>query len=108
LSPASPKTATGIGGPPIALVYISTTRRPFCDRTIALCFLIGEVISLALAAAGKTNTAQLGSAVLLVPAPVVGAAVCRLIHQRVKGRGLRVFVPLLAIASGAMVLLRMR
>ena len=43
------ETTTGIGGPPLALVY--QHERPATLRsTIALCFLIGEVVSIALLA----------------------------------------------------------
>lgn len=100
------ETATGIGGPPLALIY--QHHAPAVLRsTIALCFLVGELISLVmLAVAGKTSKAQLVGALMLLPALAVGAAVSRLIHQRVHGRGLRVFVLLFAIASGGVLLLR--
>jgi hypothetical protein len=59
-----------------------------------------------LAVAGKTDRTQLVGAVMLLPALVIGAAVSRLIHERVQGRKLRVFVLLFAIVSGAVLLLR--
>jgi uncharacterized protein len=100
------ETATGIGGPPLALVY-QHHEPPVLRSTIALCFLVGELISLAmLAVAGKTDKTQLVGAVMLLPALVIGAAVSRLIHERVQGRKLRVFVLLFAIVSGAVLLLR--
>lgn len=100
------ETATGIGGPPLALVY--QHHAPAVLRsTIALCFLVGEVISLALlAVSGKTDAGQLSSALMLVPALVVGAGVSRLVHERVQGKGLRIFVLVFAIVSGAVLLLR--
>ncbi|MFS2056115.1 sulfite exporter TauE/SafE family protein, partial [Variovorax sp. CT11-76] len=40
------ETATGIGGPPLALVY-QHQPAPTMRSTIALCFLLGELVSLA-------------------------------------------------------------
>jgi len=59
-----------------------------------------------LAAAGRVSTAQFGVALMLVPTLVVGAVVSRLIHDRVGGRLLRVFVLIFAIVSGAVLLVR--
>ncbi len=100
------ETATGIGGPPLALVY-QHHASPVLRSTIAVCFLVGELISLGmLAAAGRIDTPQVAGALMLVPALVVGAAVSRRVHRRVHGRGLRLFVLLFAIVSGAALLLR--
>jgi uncharacterized protein len=100
------ETATGIGGPPLALVY-QHHPAAVLRSTIALCFLVGEVISLVvLAIAGKTSKEQLVGALMLLPALAVGAGVSRLVHERVQGRGLRMFVLLFAIASGGVLLLR--
>jgi uncharacterized protein len=100
------ETATGIGGPPLALVY--QHEAPATLRsTIALCFLLGELISLVfLAAAGRAAAAQLGAAAELLPALVVGAAASHLIHGRVGGRLLRTLVLIFAVVSGAVLLVR--
>jgi uncharacterized protein len=100
------ETATGIGGPPLALVYqhhpVAVMR-----STIALCFLIGELISLAfLWAAGRVATLQLVGAAQLLPALGAGALLSRLAHQHVNARALRIFVMSFSIVSGVVLLLR--
>jgi hypothetical protein len=98
------ETATGIGGPPLALVY-QHQAAPTMRSTIALCFLIGELVSLAtLLAAGRIGLPQLYAATNLLPALVVGAVLSRVIHRRVNGRFLRAFVQVFAIASGLVLL----
>jgi uncharacterized protein len=100
------ETATGIGGPPLALVY--QHHAPATLRaTVALCFLIGQVLSLAvLAVVGRVGEAQLWTALLLMPALAVGAFVSRHLHRRVGGRMFRGFVLAFAIVSGAVLLFR--
>lgn len=100
------ETATGIGGPPLALVY--QHHPPAVMRsTIAFCFLIGEAISLAcLWYAGRAQAQQLITALQLLPALVAGALLSRLAHHRVDTRALRLFVMVFSIASGAVLLLR--
>lgn len=100
------ETATGIGGPPLALVY---QHRPaaMLRSTIALCFLVGQLVSLALLAlAGRAHVHELFAALLLLPALALGAFASRAAHHRVGGRGLRAFVLAFAIVSGAVLLLR--
>ena len=99
------ETATGIGGPPLALVY-QHERAPTMRSTIALCFLVGELVSLAtLMATGRIDGSQLRSAALLLPALVVGAVLSRVVHRRVNGGFLRIFVQVFAIVSGLALLL---
>ncbi|KAF1069897.1 sulfite exporter TauE/SafE family protein [Variovorax sp.] len=100
------ETATGIGGPPLALVY-QHQPAPTMRSTIALCFLLGELVSLAvLLATGRVGLPQLQAAALLLPALVVGAVLSRLVHRRVNGRLLRIFVQLFAIVSGLVLLVK--
>jgi uncharacterized membrane protein YfcA len=100
------ETATGIGGPPLALVYqhhpVAVMR-----STIALCFLVGELISLAfLWQAGRIAGTQLLGAAQLLPALAAGALVSRFVHHRIDARALRVFVMSFSIVSGAILILR--
>ncbi len=100
------ETATGIGGPPLALVYqhqpAATLR-----STIAFCFLVGELISLIfLGIAGRATTSHFVDAALLLPALIAGAMLSRLVHHRVGGRFLRTFVLVFAMASGVVLLFR--
>lgn len=94
------ETATGIGGPPLALVYQHHSAAQL-RANVALCFLIGEAFSLLLLAAnGRLSWAQAGTAVLLLPALLVGIAVSRLAYARIDQRRLRLFVLGFAIVSG--------
>ncbi len=100
------ETATGIGGPPLALVY-QHHAAAVLRSTIAFCFLVGELISLAtLTIAGRTSTLQFEVALLLVPPLALGAMLSRHVHHRVDGRVLRAFVLAFAIVSGTVLLFR--
>ncbi|GAB2483417.1 MAG: sulfite exporter TauE/SafE family protein [Comamonas sp.] len=94
------ETATGIGGPPLALVY--QHQPPATMRaTLAFCFLVGELMSLAtLLATGHIQGPQLMATLYLLPALVIGALASRFVHYRINGRFLRIFVQVFAIASG--------
>ncbi|WP_223180984.1 TSUP family transporter [Streptomyces griseicoloratus] len=99
------ETATGVGGPPLALVY---QHRPPAElrSTVAACFLVGEVASLALLfATGKAQAAELGQAVALLPAIAAGAWLSRLVHQRLDAGRMRLFVLVFALASGLVLIL---
>lgn len=94
------ETATGVGGPPLALVY-QHRPAPVLRSTIAMCFLIGEIASLALlAATGKTDLQEVRTALLLLPALGLGALGSRFVHHRLNGPGMRIAVLAFAIASG--------
>lgn len=99
------ETATGVGGPPLALVY---QHRPPSELrpTIALCFLAGEVASLALLfATGEGRADPLWAAVWVSPALVLGALSSLLVHHRVDGRRMRQLVLTFALVSGAVLML---
>lgn len=98
------ETATGIGGPPLALVY-QHQPPPTMRSTVALCFLAGELVSLAtLLVAGRISAVQLGAAASLLPALLVGAWLSQVVHHRIGGRFLRAFVQVFAIVSGVVLL----
>jgi hypothetical protein len=100
------ETATGIGGPPLALVYQHQPPATF-RSTIALCFLVGELMSIVLLCiAGQAVRSQFEDALAFVPALLLGAALSRFAHRRVNARALRVFVLCFAAASGCVLLLR--
>ncbi|MFD3695371.1 sulfite exporter TauE/SafE family protein [Streptomyces sp. NPDC058646] len=99
------ETATGVGGPPLALVY---QHRPPAElrSTVAACFLVGEVASLLLLfATGEGSPADLGWALALVPAIAVGAWLSRLAHHRLDPRRMRLCVLVFALVSGVVLLL---
>lgn len=100
------ETATGIGGPPLALLY-QHAGGPTLRATVALCFLVGEVMSLAiLAIAGKITGHQLQAALYLVPLVVAGTALSTLVHSRIGSKGMRIAVLLFALVSGAYLIIR--
>ncbi|MFF5447760.1 TSUP family transporter [Streptomyces sp. NPDC012888] len=101
------ETATGVGGPPLALVY---QHRPPDElrATVAACFLVGELASLALLfATGQGRAADLGWAALLVPAVAAGAWASRVVHHRLDARRMRLFVLVFALVSGLGLILGM-
>jgi hypothetical protein len=98
------ETATGIGGPPLALVY-QHQPPPVMRSTVALCFLVGEVVSLVLlAATHQVQSQHFTAALQLAPALVLGSVLSRAVHQRVNTRFLRGFVLAFALVSGAVLL----
>jgi uncharacterized membrane protein YfcA len=95
------ETATGIGGPPLALIY-QHHPGPALRSTIAMCFFIGEVMSLVLlAATGRLYMGQIEAAAWLLPALGVGALISQMLHRQLDGRKLRVAMLGFAVLSGA-------
>jgi uncharacterized protein len=98
------ETATGIGGPALAMVF-QHYRAPALRSTIALCFAIGEALSLILLSfTGQITADRFTSALLLVPPVILGAFVSQHVHQRLNSSALRVSVMAFAIVSGAAIL----
>lgn len=100
------ETATGVGGPPLALVYQHASG-PTLRATVALCFLVGEIISLVLLGLGGSIDAEAlrWGAYLLLPL-LGGAAASSLVHHRVDGPVVRHLVLGFAIVSGLVLALR--
>jgi uncharacterized membrane protein YfcA len=99
------ETATGIGGPPLALVY-QHHQAASLRANVAVCFLIGEVFSVVLlAASGRMNLWQIEAAGMLLPALVLGAAASQMAHGRLDQRRMRLFVLGFAIVSGIVLIL---
>jgi uncharacterized protein len=100
------ETATGVGGPPLALVYqhqLPSVMRP----TIAACFLVGELVSLAvLVVSGRAGSTQLLSSMQLMPALIVGGLASRFIHHRVNARFMRAFVLVFSSVSALVLLFK--
>lgn len=100
------ETASGIGGPPYALVY-QHRPAPELRATVALCFLVGEVVSLiALSIGSRLTGPGLGASLWLLPVVVAGVWLSSRVHHRVGGRGLRIGILVFAVFSGAIVVLR--
>jgi len=100
------ETATGIGGPPLALAYQHRSA-DVLRSTVAGCFLLGELVSLGvLAAIGRVGWQQGWSAALLLPFLVAGGLVSSWIRHSVNGRLLRGLVLAFALISGAALMIR--
>lgn len=100
------ETATGIGGPPLALVY-QHFPPPSQRANVALCFLLGEILSLVLLAfAGRLGIAESLLALAFVPALAVGGIASRLAHVGLDQRRLRTLVLAFAVVSGLVLILR--
>ena len=100
------ETATGIGGPPLALIY-QHSPAAVLRSTLAVCFLVGELASLGmLFLKGQISSSLLLDSLLLIPAVLVGAWLSRRFHKRIGGAALRTGVMAFAIAAGAVVLIK--
>ncbi len=100
------ETSTGIGGPPLARVY-QHARGPTLRATVALCFLVGELISLAfLAFDGSIELRLLEATAVLMPALLLGAWSSRFVHHRLDGPIVRILVLAFSIVSGLVVVWR--
>lgn len=100
------ETATGIGGPPLALAY--QHHRPEVLRsTVAGCFLLGELLSVAvLGAIGRLTSQQMLAAALLLPFLGIGGLLSSFLRHRLNGRLLRGLVLLFAVTSGVILIIR--
>ncbi|SFY07410.1 hypothetical protein SAMN04244548_02655 [Paracoccus pantotrophus] len=100
------ETATGIGGPPLALLY-QHAPGPVLRSTVATCFLVGEAISLViLLVAGRIGGQQILAALALIPAVLVGSLLSRHVHAHVNGPALRLAVLVFSLVSGAALVLK--
>ncbi|MFJ3073433.1 MULTISPECIES: sulfite exporter TauE/SafE family protein [Pseudomonas] len=100
------ETATGVGGPPLALVYqhspVATLR-----GSVALCFLVGEVISLVvLALGGHLRTEQLSPVLALCLPLALGVIASNWVRNYLDEARLRRFVLIFAFVSGALLLVQ--
>jgi len=98
------ETATGIGGPPLALVYqhmpAATLR-----SSVALCFLLGEIISLVvLAFAGRIDASTFSSLAWVMPPLIIGIVASQAFYKKIEARFLRIAVLVFAIVSGVFIL----
>ena len=100
------ETSTGIGGPPYALAY-QHSPGPELRSTVAVCFLVGEVISLIVLAIGGqvTGPTMLFTAAML-PFLAIGSFLSRYVHHRLDGPVLRYIVLGFAIVSGIIVIIQ--
>jgi len=100
------ETSTGVGGPPLALAYQHKSGA-ILRSTVALCFLVGEVISLiVLMIGGKVDSDTLLVSVQMLPFLVLGSYASKFVHHRLDGPLLRYLVLGFSSISGIVVILQ--
>jgi uncharacterized membrane protein YfcA len=100
------ETATGIGGPPLALVY-QHHPGPVLRATIAACFLSGQIFSLGvLLATGHASQEQFLVAFWLIPPLALGAWISHALHRNFGGDWLRRSVLAFAIVSSGVLIVQ--
>lgn len=100
------ETATSIGGPPLALAL---QHRPVAEMraTMALCFLLGELLTLGLLQwGGLIHASHWLATAWLLPALALGMGLSHHVHHRIPQRVMRHFVLAFAVASGALLVWR--
>jgi uncharacterized protein len=99
-------TISGIGGPPIALVY-QRSSGPTLRATLSRFFLVGGFVSVAaLAASGQIDASNLRACLVTVPAAAAGFSVSRPIARRVDRGSVRPIVLLLSSVAAVAVVVR--
>ena len=97
-------TASGIGGPPMALTYQHADGRVL-RATLATYFAVGGLMSLvALSIGGEVGSRELRLAALLIPASLVGLVLSRQVIRVLPARLLRPLVLVLCTASATALL----
>lgn len=99
-------TISGIGGPPIALVY-QRASGPTLRATLSRFFLVGGIVSLAvLAASGRIDGDTLVACAVVIPASAAGFAVSTPLARRLDRGSIRPFVLGLSALAAVAVLVR--
>jgi uncharacterized protein len=100
------ETATGIGGPPLALVY-QHHPAPTLRSTIALCFFIGEIFSVVvLAFKSRLGADQFVSALVLLVPLALGLAFSGRVHEKISATHLRNALLAFAVLSGIVLIVQ--
>lgn len=100
------ETSTGIGGPPYALAY-QHSPGPELRSTVAVCFLVGEGISLiVLAISDQVSGPTMLFTAAMLPFLALGSFLSKYVHHRLDGPVLRYIVLGFAIISGTIVIIQ--
>lgn len=99
-------TVSGIGGPPIALVY-QHEPAALLRATLPRFFLAGSLMSIvAIAASGHLGVDQIGPSIVLAAAAQAGWLVSKQLVHHVDGRSARPVVLALSVSAAAAVVVR--
>ena len=99
-------TISGIGGPPVALVY-QRASGPTLRATLSRFFLVGGFVSVvALVASGQVDASNLRACLVTIPASVVGFSVSRPIARRLDRGSVRPIVLGLSSLAAVAVVVR--
>ncbi len=99
-------TVSGIGGPPIALLY-QRADGPTVRGTLPRFFLAGGLLAIpALTAAGRLGGDELVAAAVLLPGTLAGAALSAVVARRLNDRAIRPVVLALSALAGLAVIAR--
>jgi uncharacterized membrane protein YfcA len=99
-------TVSGIGGPPIALVY-QRASGPTLRATLSRFFLVGGLLSITvLAASGRVDADTAAASAVVVPACIAGFAVSTPLARRLDRGSVRPYVLALSAAAALAVLVR--
>ncbi|HWC24411.1 MAG TPA: sulfite exporter TauE/SafE family protein [Flexivirga sp.] len=99
------ETATGVGGPPLALVY-QHAPAPQLRSTVAASFFLGELVSVGLLLVRGVGSARsVLDAAWLIPALVIGLLLSSRVHHRIDSKRLRLLVLTFALVSGVVLML---
>jgi uncharacterized protein len=94
------ETAVGIGGPPLALVY-QHNPAPVIRATIAACFLVGQLFSLAIMVQlGKVARTQVDAIGWLLLPLTLGAVISQVTHNSLNPQWMRGLILVFAAGSG--------
>ena len=100
------ETATGIGGPPLAIGDQHQTAAVL-RATLAMCFLIGQIFSVtALILKGRLGATQFESAAILFLPLVIGLVGSGLAHDRISASRLRDALLIFAVVSGIVLIVQ--
>lgn len=98
-------TTSGIGGPPIAIVFRNVGGSAI-RSTLSIVLVLGAVLSmLSLALVGEVTLARLAAGAALIPLVMVGFVIAGHLRGRLDSAGVRVFVLVISSVAGAGLLL---
>jgi len=93
-------TTSGIGGPPIAIVF-RNVGGPAIRSTLSVVLLLGAVLSiLSLALVGEVTLPRLAAGAALIPLVMLGYVVAGFLRGRLNAAGVRVFVLVISSVAG--------